>query len=128
MSFGKVSQPVVTAAGKPFVSGVAPSGRSIAAAGPKPTVYAQPIVAWQPALGATSYELELSRGRYPWSTVTKISTPSTSLRLPLTRLDAGTWFYRVRGINSALPPSAQAMSWSKVVQIRITGNQFKVLK
>ena len=38
------------------------------AAGVRPTVYASPIVAWQPAIGATRYEIQLSRTSYPWRT------------------------------------------------------------
>lgn len=128
MSFGKISQPVVTSAGRPFVSGVAPSGRNVAAAGPRPAVYASPIAAWQPALGASLYQVELSRSLYPWRPVKNLKTPSTSATLPLRRQDAGIWFYRVRGINEALPVGAQKMSWSKVVQLRITGDRIAVLK
>ena len=56
MSFGKVAQPVVTArSNTPWVSGLAPSGRLIATAAKVPTVHDSPLVAWQPALGATTY-------------------------------------------------------------------------
>jgi hypothetical protein len=66
MGFGKVSRPMVTTAGKPFVSGVAPTGRTVAAVGQHAEVYASPIVDWQPAVGATTYQVELSRTLYPW--------------------------------------------------------------
>jgi hypothetical protein len=58
MSFGKVSQPLVTSAGKPFLSGVGPGGRGVTAAGPKAVVFASPIAAWQP--GATKHQVEMS--------------------------------------------------------------------
>jgi hypothetical protein len=128
MSFGKVSTPVVTSAGKPFVSGVSPSGRSVAAAGVRPVVYASPIVAWQPAIGATNYEIQLSRTPYPWRVAKSLATPSTAIMLPLSRLDVGTWYYRIRGVNTALPKGGQKMSWSSPVSVRITGNQFKLVK
>jgi hypothetical protein len=128
MGFGKVSRPVVTTAGKPFVSGVAPTGRTIAAVGQHAEVYASPIVAWQPAVGATTYQVELSRTLYPWHPVRGLLTPATSVQLPLTKFDAGTWFYRVRGFNEALPVGAQAMTWSPIVRIKITGDRFAIVK
>jgi hypothetical protein len=48
--------------------------------------------------------------------------------LPLGSTAAGTWWYRVRGINPALPAGAQAMSWSKLVKIRVTGDSFVIVK
>jgi hypothetical protein len=128
MSFGKVSAPVVTSAGKPFVSGVAPSGRSVAGAGTRPVVYESPIVAWQPAVGATKYQIELSRTKYPWRPERKLGTPATSVQLPLAKVDKGTWYYKVRGVNEALPVGAQRMSWSPPVSIQITGDRFKIVK
>ena len=128
MSFGKVSQPVVTAAGVPFVSGVAPSGREIAAAGKKAAVYSQPIVAWQPSVGATKYQVEVSRTLYPWHGVRRETTPATSIVLPLATTDAGTWYYRVRSINDSLPTGARATSWSAPLSVRITGNRISILK
>jgi hypothetical protein len=128
MSFGKVSSPVVTAAGRPFVSGVAPSGRSVEAAGVRPVVYGSPIVAWKPAVGATKYQVELSRSPYPWHVARALTTPATSATLPLSKFDAGTWYYRVRGVNEMLPVGAQKMAWSSPVQIRVTGDRFAVVK
>ncbi len=127
-AFGKVSRPVVTAAGKPFVSGVAPTGRSVLAVDATHSVYQTPIVAWEPAIGATTYQVELSRSLYPWRVARTLTTPATSVMLPLTRVDAGTWFYRVRGINQALPVGAQAMTWSTPIRIRITGDRFAIVK
>ena len=80
-----------------------------------------------PAIGATSYEIELSHKVYPWQAVKKLTTFATSIVLPLSKTDAGVWFYRVRGVNPNLPAGAQKMTWSSPVEIRITGNQFKVL-
>jgi hypothetical protein len=129
MSFGKVSQPVVTTGSNmPYVSGLAPSGRYVATASKEPAVHDSPLVAWQPAIGATSYQLELSRKVYPWTATRKLTTFATSAVLPLQKNDAGVWFYRVRGVNPSLPSGAQTMSWSPPVRIRITGDQFVVVK
>jgi hypothetical protein len=129
MSFGKVSQPVVTAASnKPWVSGLSPDGRVIASASKIPTVHDSPLVAWQPAVGATTYEVQLSRKSYPWKTTWSTTTAATSVVLPLGKAAVGTWYYRIRGINPALPQGAQAMSWSNAVRLKVTGDSFVVVK
>ena len=126
MSFGKVSQPVVTSSATPFVSGLAPDGRVIASAKRVPTLHDSPLVAWEPAVGATTYEVQVSRTSYPWRTTFDKTTPATAIVLPLSAKNVGTWYYRVRGINPALPTGAQDMTWSRPVRLRITGDQFKV--
>jgi hypothetical protein len=128
MSFGKVSEPVVTTSGTPWVSGLAPNGRVVASASKLPTVHDSPLIAWEPAVGATTYEVQLSRKGYPWRTTWSTTTPATSLVLPLGQNQTGTWWYRVRGIDPALPNGAQAMSWSNSVRLRITGDRFVVVK
>jgi hypothetical protein len=129
MSFGKVSQPVVTSASNmPWVSGLSPNGRVIASASKVPAVHDSPLVAWQPAVGATTYEVQLSRKSYPWKTTWSTTTAATSVVLPLGRAAVGTWFYRIRGINPALPTGAQAMSWSNAVRLKVTGDSFVVVK
>lgn len=129
MSFGKVSQPVVTASGNlPWVSGLAGNGRVVASAARVPQVHDSPLVAWEPAVGATTYEVQISRTSYPWRMTWSTSTAGTSVVLPLGRADVGTWFYRVRGVNPALPAGAQAMSWSNPVRLKITGDSFVVVK
>jgi hypothetical protein len=129
MSFGKVSQPVVTAASNmPWVSGLSPDGRVIASASKIPTVHDSPLVAWEPAVGATTYEVQLSRRSYPWQTTWKTTTAATSVVLPLGKAAVGTWYYRIRGINPALPQGAQAMSWSNAVRLRVTGDSFVIVK
>ncbi len=128
MSFGKVSQPVVTASSVPWVAGLSPDGRMIASASKVPAVHDSPLVAWQPAVGATTYEVQLSRRSYPWVTTWSTTTAGTSVVLPLGKAAVGTWYYRVRGINPALPQGAQEMSWSTPVKLRITGDSFVVVK
>jgi hypothetical protein len=128
MSFGKVSQPVVTAASTPFVSGLAPDGRVVASAAKVPTLHDSPLVAWEPAVGATTYEVQLSRKSYPWATTWSTTTAATSIVLPLGKAAVGTWYYRIRGINPALPQGAQTMSWSTAVRLKVTGDSFVVIK
>lgn len=128
MSFGKVSQPVVTSGPTPFVSGVGTNGRMIASASRRPVVHDSPLVAWEPAVGATSYEIQLSHKRYPWVTTWDHTTDATAYVLPLSVRNLGTWWYRVRGINPALPQGAQDMTWSQPVSVRISGDQFVVVK
>jgi hypothetical protein len=129
MSFGKVSQPVVTAGSNmPWVSGLDPSGRVVAAASKVPTVHDSPLVAWEPAVGATMYDVELSHQRYPWRVTWTKQTAATAIVLPLGKAAVGTWWYRVRGINPALPVGAVAMTWSKPVHLRVTGDSFVVVK
>jgi len=127
MSFGKVSQPVVTTAGAPFVSGVAATGRSVIAATGQATVFARPIAAWEPSFGATMYEVQLSRSGYPWKTLQTLTTVNTSMILPLTKFDVGTWYYRVRGIDASLPVGAQRGSWSAPIRVQITGNRVAIV-
>src|SRR5262249_33321009 len=57
MSFGKVSQPIVTSSGRPFVSGMGPKSRTVASTSGTPVVYNAPIVAWKPVVGATKYQV-----------------------------------------------------------------------
>ena len=129
MSFGKISQPVVTGASKlPWVSGLAPDGRVVASATKVPTVHDSPLVAWEPAVGATKYDVQLSRQKYPWKVTWQTQTAATSVVLPLGKAAVGSWWYRVRGINPALPFGADAMTWSTPVRIRVTGDRFVVVK
>ncbi len=128
MSFGKVSQPIVTAQGKPFVSGIGPKSRSVASAGPTPVVYRAPIVAWQPVVGATKYQVELSRSLYPWHPVKTVGTPATSVVLPISASQIGLWYYHVRAIDENLPAGARSMAWSTPVAVKVTGNLIKIVR
>jgi hypothetical protein len=129
MSFGKVTRPVVTAgADMPWVSGVAPNGRVVASAAKVPTVHDSPLVAWEPAVGATTYDVQLSRTRYPWKITWQTQTAATAIVLPLAKTAVGSWWYRVRGINPALPVGAEAMTWSKPVRLRVSGDIFIIVK
>ena len=70
-----------------------------------------------------AYDVEWSRTSYPWHRAGRLTTHSTSAVLPLA---PGRWWYRVRGIDDALPGS-QAMSWSSAVPIRIAAPKFAVV-
>ncbi len=128
MSFGKLSQPIVTSSGTPFLSGVTPNGRNVAAVGPRAVVFSSPIAAWQPVAGATKYRIEMSRTSYPWHAAKTFGTPATSIVLPLTTSDAGTWYYRVRAINQNLPAGARALEWSTPVEVKVTGNLITIVR
>jgi hypothetical protein len=122
-SFGKQSQPVVTVAGTPYVSGLSPGGRLVAAAASRPAVYGTPLVAWKPATGADAYEVQWSRTGYPWKAKGTKTTFATSAMLTL---EPGVWYYRVRGLNYAQAKKPQ-MSWSAPVAIEVAKPTFKIL-
>ena len=125
-AFGKTSEPVVTAGAAPYASGLSTKGRLVAAASRRATFYGTPLVAWSPALGATAYEVQWSKTRYPFRPAAEpILTAATAVTLPLR---PGRWFYRVRGINYSVPTTgAQPMSWSDPVELRIAKPTFRVV-
>ncbi|MGH3130206.1 MAG: hypothetical protein ACRDNX_05270 [Gaiellaceae bacterium] len=131
MRFGKSSEPAMTIAGAPFASGLSPTGRLISATQRSAEFYGPPIVAWGPALGASSYDAQWSKTEYPFQPETAekdvvgIQTFATSATLPL---KPGTWYYRVRGINPSLPGGAQAMSWSDSVKLVVARPKFAIVK
>jgi len=127
-SFGKTSEPALTASSNlaPFASGLTPSGTLASAKGPKPAFYSAPLISWQPALGASAYEVQWSMARYPFKVAaTPILTYATSATLPLT---PGTWWYRVRGIDLSLPAGARAMAWSAPTALIVAKPKFTVVK
>ena len=129
--FGKNSEPSLTAAGELFASGLSPKGRLTAGTSSQ-AFYGAPLVAWTPALGATVYEVQWSKKRYPFkpeldsqnSNAHGRITLGTSTVLPL---KPGTWYYRVRGFNYSLPTGAQQMSWSDPAKIVVAKPKFKVV-
>jgi hypothetical protein len=132
MRFGKQSEPSLTASGAPFVSGLSPNGRLIAASRGAARFYGPPLVAWTPALGATGYEVQWSKSAYPFrpeanrqTRTVGLATFATSATLPL---QPGTWYYRVRGINLSLPGTAKQMSWSQPVKLIVTKPRFVVVR
>jgi hypothetical protein len=125
LTFGRTSEPVVTGTGAPYASGLSPFGQLVGASKPKPSFYGTPLVAWEPALGASQYEVQWSKSVYPWNAVGKLTTPSTSTTLPLT---PGTWYYRIRGVNFAVPGPKQQMAWSNPAVIVVTKPHFRVVR
>jgi hypothetical protein len=121
-SFGKESRPAITAAGTPFVSGLSPQGRLLAQAGRHPVVYSTPLVAWRPVTGATAYEVQWSRSKYPWRARGSALTFATSSVL---QLGVGVWYYRVRGLNAA-QVGTPAMTWSAPVALRVVRPTFRI--
>ena len=121
-SFGKESKPAITTSGSPYVSGLSPKGRLLAQAGRRPVVYSTPLVAWRPVVGATAYEIQWSRTKYPWRARGSSLTYSTSSVLSL---GAGLWYYRVRGLNAA-QVGTPAMTWSSPVGVRVVRPTFQI--
>jgi hypothetical protein len=122
-SFGKESEPVVTGtSGRPFVSGLTPGGRLLSSATRSPKVFSTPLVAWQPATGATAYQVQWSRTKYPWRAQGSKTTYSTSSVLELT---PGGWYYRVRGLNQT-QLKKQEMSWSSPIKLTVSKPSFHV--
>jgi hypothetical protein len=121
-SFGKESRPAITAAGTPFVSGLSPKGRLLAQAGRRPVVYSTPLVAWRPVVGATGYEVQWSRSKYPWRARGSILTYATSSAL---QLGSGVWYYRVRGLNAA-QVGTPGMTWSAPIAVKVVRPTFQI--
>jgi hypothetical protein len=122
-SFGKESSPVSVASGTPYVAGLSPNGRLLSAVSKRPTVFSTPLVAWQPTLGASSYEVQWSRTKYPWRAQGSRVTYSTSAVLDLA---SGPWYYRVRGLNSNQPRRPE-MVWSAPVKLTVAKPKFKLV-
>ncbi len=126
-SFGKTSQPVLASRGRvPYASGLSPRGRFLSATTSTPAFYGTPLVSWEPARAASAYDVQWSRKHYPFvAAAAPIRTYGTSATLPL---KPGKWWYRVRGINLALPPGAQKMAWSPAVPVIVARPTFRVVK
>ncbi len=125
LSFGKTNEPAVTGQSAPYASGLSPTGTLVAAKTKSPKFYGAPLVAWQPTLSADSYEIQWSHTRYPWRTVGNKVTPSTSLAL---QVKPGTWYYRVRGLDSLLAGTKTGLSWSDPVRLVVTKPRFKIVR
>jgi hypothetical protein len=124
LAFGKASSHVVAGQGTPYASGLSPTGRLIASAGSKP-FYGRPLVAWLPVPGADTYEVEWSPSRYPWRAVNRVAVDGgTATSLPL---KPGSWWYRIRGVDSALPAGHQTMTWSQPLQLRVAKPMFRLV-
>jgi hypothetical protein len=131
--FGISSEPSLTTGDAPFATGLSPSGRLTSAA-TTPSFYGSPLIAWTPSFGANIYEVQYSKTKYPFkpeidprSKTTGNLTYSTSDVLPFRgSAMAGTWWYRVRGIDYNLPTGVQQMGWSDPAKLVVTKPAFKV--
>jgi hypothetical protein len=90
-----------------------------------PSFYRAALVAWAPALGATGYEVQWSKTKYPWKAAADpLYTAATSVLLE--GLTPGTWYYRVRGIDPYVPGPVKQMTWSSPVRIKLVKPRFSV--
>src|SRR5206468_4125783 len=72
LSFGKTARPTLASSGNaPFASGLSPAGSLTSPARSKPAFYGNPLVSWEPALGASAYEVQWSKARSPFVTAGK---------------------------------------------------------
>jgi len=128
--FGKESEPALTASGDQFVTGLSSTGR-LTSARHTTAFYGQPLISWTPALGATAYEVQVSKRAYPFTAeqlpcAAKKGYVTTSTSLVLC-VSTGTWYYRVRGFDYSLPTGSQQMSWSDAAKLIVAKPVFKVL-
>ncbi len=121
--FGISSEPALTTSQQPFATGLSSDGRLTSAAN-TPIFYGQPLVAWTPALGAQNYQVQWSKKAYPFVAQGVTMTTSTATILPL---QAGTWYYRVRGFDYNLPTGVQQMSWSDPQRLVVAAPKFRVI-
>ena len=122
LSFSKASEPVTArGSGAPYVSGQTGTGVR-AASSATPSFYGpRVVVAWRPASGARKYQVEWSRKAYPFDVVGSKTVLGTQALLALSD---GTWYYRVRGIDTTIPGTAQGMTWSDPQYVRILPRTF----
>jgi hypothetical protein len=126
LTFGKTNDPAVTGqSSAPYASGLSPAGSLVSAKTKAPKFYGAPIVAWQPTLATDKYEVQWSNKLYPWTAAGDQQTFSTSMTLPL---KPGTWYYRVRGLDSLLTGTKTGLSWSDPVKLVVTKPRFKIVK
>ncbi len=124
IAFGKTSQTAITTvSGRPFATGLTPDGAMISAQTSSPQFYGTPLIAWEPAAGATGYEVQVSHTAYPWKQAApSLFTGSTSALLE--GLKPGTWYYRVRGIDPFLSGPIKQMAWSKPAELVLSRPTF----
>ncbi len=123
LSFGKESKPVVTSGRTPYIAGLTPKGRLLAVAGKRPVVYGTPLVAWQPTIAASAYEVQWAKHPYPFNAAGSKVTYSTSTLL---NLKPGVWFYRIRGLNLGQLRNPY-MSWSAPVRVVVAHPKFSLV-
>jgi hypothetical protein len=125
LTFGKTSEPAVTGTVAPYVSGLSPKGALFSAKRSQPTVYGTPLITWEPALGADYYEVQWSKRLEPWTSAGSAQTAGTAVTLPLA---PGTWYYRVRGMNTSVPGNKPQMAWSDPASLKIAKPSFRIVR
>ena len=78
---------------------------------------------WDAAPAAAAYDVEWSRSLNRWHPAGHTQTAATSALLPVS---AGTWWYRVRGIDPSLPGNTK-MAWSHKVRLQIAEPTYGVI-
>ncbi len=73
-------------------------------------------------MGATAYQVQWSRSKYPWRATGMVKTYATSALLDL---GPGTWYYRVRGLNQTQIRRAE-MAWSAPVRVKVARPTFSI--
>jgi len=124
--FGKTSQPATTSGARPFASGLSPAGALVSAKTKLPTFAKAALIAWQPALGATGYEVQWSKTAYPWKTASSTPFYTAATSVLLEGLAPGHWYYRVRGIDPYIPGPVKQMAWSAPVGIAIAKPTYSI--
>ena len=108
---------------RPFVTGLRPTGRLLAAASSQLSSTESPLVAWTASPAAAAYDVEWSRRSTVVVAAGRLRTLATSALLPL---KPGTWWYRVRGINDSLPGNRE-MRLDRPEQLQIAMPTFSVV-
>ena len=123
LPFAKTSEPVTDkASGVPYVSGHTAAGDVRTATTAKPSFYGpRVVVAWSPAPGARKYQVQWSKSAYPFEPVGSKTVHQTQALLDLS---SRVWYYRVRGIDTTIPGTAQGMTWSDPQYVRILPRTF----
>ena len=124
LPFSKTSEPVTEkASGVPYVSGQTSNGVRSANSSTPAFYGPRIVVAWRPAPGARKYQVQWSRKAYPFDVVGSKKVLGTQAPLALSD---GRWHYRVRGIDTTIPGTAQGMTWSDPQYVRILPRTFFV--
>jgi len=57
-----------------------------------------------------------------------VGTLTTRATADILNLDAGVWYYRVRGVDGTLPTSQRGMTWSDPQYLKIVPRTFSVIR
>jgi hypothetical protein len=123
-TFGKTSAPAIErASGVPYASGLTATGQVHSASNNTPAFFGRIVVSWKPAAGANRYQVQWSKKANPFKVVGTAKTVSTAALL---NLPEGTWYYRVRGIDTTIPGTMQGMTWSDPQYVKALSRTFTV--